>query len=378
MRRAYGKPFGCPTRAISGYSARGRVAGMVVTLALVGCAAGTGGGVLHYHVEEGKEAQRVMWPAPPEVPRYMYAGELTGESNFKSLDDERRKGLQGLFNWVVGLFESQPVEVVLQRPQSGAIDEQRGRIYVTDVSRQGVYVFDQKQGRLLLWEYARGFRRFVAPIGVALGAEGEVLVSDAELGMVVRLDQEGNFVGTIGERLLKRPTGLARDPAQGLVFVADTHAHDIKVFDDAGRLLKVIGHRGEGPGEFNFPTHLAFANGELYVTDTFNNRIQVFSREGDLSRRFGQRGLYVGNLVRPKGVAVDDEGNVYVVESYYDHLLVFNAAGQFLLGIGGTGQVAGKFFLPAGVWIDQHNRVFVADMFNGRVVIFQFLGGTGG
>ena len=104
--------------------------------------------------------------------------------------------------------------------------------------------------------------------------------------------------------------------------------------------------------------------------------MQVFA--GDTlqpARRFGQRGLYLGNLVRPKGVSVDAEGNVYVVESYHDSLLVFSRGGEFLLPIGGTGTATGRFYLPSGVWVDARNRVHVADMFNGRVVLFQFLGG---
>ena len=87
------------------------------------------------------------------------------------------------------------------------------------------------------------------------------------------------------------------------------------------------------------------------------------------------RGLYVGNLVRPKGVAADDEGNIYVIESMHDTLLVFDRQGRLLISIGGTGQDVGRFYLPAGVWVDRHNRVFIADMYNGRVAVFQFLGG---
>ena len=134
---------------------------------------------------------------------------------------------------------------------------------------------------------------------------------------------------------------------------------------------------GSADGEFNYPTHLAWAQGELYVTDTLNNRIQVLGAEGQvLQRKFGERGLQLGQLVRPKGVSVDGEGNVYVVESYYDSLLVFSAQGEFLMPIGGTGTATGRFYLPSGVWVDARNRVHVADMFNGRIVLFQFLGGS--
>jgi DNA-binding beta-propeller fold protein YncE len=103
--------------------------------------------------------------------------------------------------------------------------------------------------------------------------------------------------------------------------------------------------------------------------------VQVLGADGRVQRRLGPRGLYLGNLVRPKGVGVDGEGNVYVIESYYDSLLVFSPRGEFLMPIGGTGTATGRFYLPAGVWVDARNRVHIADMFNGRIVLFQFLGG---
>jgi DNA-binding beta-propeller fold protein YncE len=135
----------------------------------------------------------------------------------------------------------------------------------------------------------------------------------------------------------------------------------------------VIGQRGEGVGEFNFPTFIAFANNSLYVTDTLNSRVQIMTGEGEYQLKFGRRGLYVGDLPRPKGIATDADGRVYVVESYYDHLLVYSNDGQLLLPIGGTGSDVGQFYLPSGVWTDSKNRVYVADMFNGRVVILEYI-----
>ena len=239
-----------------------------------------------------------------------------------------------------------------------------------------MFVFDEKAGELLLWEQADAARRFLAPAGVALGGE-RVFVSDAELGAVFVLDRQGEPRSVIGARQLKRPTGLVRDAASGRLFVADTYAHDIKVFDDRGALVATWGQRGSAAGEFNFPSHLALAGGELYVTDTLNNRVQVLrSSDGAFVRQFGTRGLTLGQMVRPKGVGVDAEGNVYVVESLYDSLLVYSPRGEFLMPIGGTGKATGRFYLPSGVWVDGKNRVHIADMFNGRVVLFQFLGGS--
>lgn len=316
-----------------------------------------------------------VWPAPPEQPRYRYLGELTGEENFRSESVDTRGAAVKVFEWLVGLVGGAVDRVVLQRPQSGMVDAE-GRVYVTDVSRGAVYVFDKLAGRLEVWDMARGSARFQSPIGIAPGARDEILVADAELHSVFRLDKMGNPVGEFGHDVLKRPTGLARDAQRGLIYVADTHAHDIKVFDDDGKLQKVIGQRGEAEGEFNFPTHLAFAAGRLYVTDTLNSRIQIFDADGKAVAKFGERGLYVGNLVRPKGVAVDSESNIYVIESFYDNLLVFDSAGRTLLALGGTGKDSGKFYLPSGVWTDNLDQIYVADMFNGRILVLQFLGGS--
>jgi len=347
----------------------------VLVLLLAGCASvGPIKGRLHYGMDDAPEGQKLMWPAAPEVPRFLYTGTLVGEPNFRD-EGAPQPALERLGRWLVGLDGAGRTPLVLQRPGAVAGDD-NGRLFVSDTSRQAVFVFDAQNGELLLWEQADRSTRFVAPSGIAIGAD-RVYVADAELRAVFALDATGEPRMVIGRGQLARPTGLARDAASGRLYVADTYAHDIKVFDEkSGALVATFGQRGDGAGEFNYPAHLALAGGELYVTDTLNSRIQVLrAADGAFVRHFGARGLYLGNLVRPKGVGVDSEGNVYVIESYYDSLLVFSRDGEFLMPIGGTGKSTGRFYLPAGVWVDARNRVHVADMFNGRVVLFQFLGG---
>lgn len=322
-------------------------------------------------VNEGGESK--VWPEEPDIPRYKYIGELIGESNYYTEGEEG--WFTRAFKWLVGLSQEDK-KVVLQRPQTGFVDEERQRIYVTDISRQAIFVFDQNAGELVLWDQAgkENDARFQAPIGIVAGERGEVFVADAELAIVVRLDNNGKPISNFGKGVLKRPTGLARDPQTGRIYVSDTHAHNIKIFDDAGDLVNVIGKRGQDSGELNFPTFIHFFNGELYVTDSMNARVQIFSREGEFVGKFGKRSLNVGDFLRPKGITVDSAGNIYVVESYYDFLLVYNNSGEFLLPVGGTGQGVGQFYLPSGVWSDSMDRIYVADMFNGRVVILQYLG----
>jgi len=355
---------------------------VLLAMLMSGCATKQTPAVLDFGVGINASAKQQTWPPSPSAkddqsedrPRYRYIGQLTGEDNFRR-PEETGMSLGRAFRWLVGFLIGEAKPVILQRPQSGVVDP-FGRILITDTSRQAVFVFDQQEGRLDLWEIANGLTHFVSPAGIVPGMAGETYVADAELGFVARLDRQGKSLGMIGNGELKRPVGLAFDTATRQLYVSDTRAHVIKVFDFGGRLLRTLGQRGEGQGELNYPTYIALSKGELYVTDTMNARVQVLDAEtGKMKQIIGSRGMNVGNMVRPKGVSVDSEGNVYVVESYYDHLLVYNKHGEFLMPIGGTGKDIGKFYLPSGVWIDSSNRVFVADMFNGRVSLFQFLGG---
>ncbi|MDP3671306.1 MAG: 6-bladed beta-propeller [Telluria sp.] len=349
---------------------RRALAGLLLALLLAGCAQPRQ--VMRADPELRAGAAAQLWPAAPETPRYRYVGQLLGEDNFGPEHGDTGGAGTRLLHWLVGLGSERQDKVTLKRPQSGTVDAQ-GRVYVTDVSNHAVFVFDQPGAKLLVWNMAQERRAFVTPVGIAIGAGGQVLVADAELGQVFRLDRDGKPLGAFGQGILVRPAGLARDAARGRIYVADTHAHDVKVFDDAGALLEVIGRRGEGEGELNFPTHLSFGDERLYVADSMNARVVMFDAQGKPAGTLGRRGLYIGNLTRPKGVALGPEGTVYVVESMHDSLLVFNREGQFLMPIGGTGRQVGQFYLPAGAWTDPQGRVYVADMFNGRVVMFQFM-----
>lgn len=346
------------------YSTIGLCLIIAFALVLTGCAQSPT--VMNY----GAVSETYRWPQEPEIPRYRFVGELTGEQNFKQ---EKASLGSKILGWLVGLTSRKHRPTILKRPQNGYVDEQ-GRIYITDVSRGAVYVFDEPQGKLSVWENADNNIPFDTPIGITTDSKGRILVADAELGLVSRLDSTGNPIDVIGKGDLVRPTGLAVDRQRNRIYVSDTQAHMIKIFNDAGNLMDSFGGHGEAKGLFNAPTYLTFVDDQLYVTDTLNSRIQVFTATGDFIKSIGKRGLYVGDLPRPKGVAVDNDNNIYVVESYYDHLLVFNDEGEFLMPIGGTGSGIGEFYLPAGVWTDDRNRVYVADAFNGRVVIFQYLG----
>jgi len=151
--------------------------------------------------------------ASSDTPRYRYLGELVGEPNFLQ-GTTSKSTLTTVFNWIVGLFESY-TPVMLQRPQHGTVSDS-GRIYVVDTGRNAVVGFDpnppaeddskNKEGHMLIWEMADKNTRFAGPVAVAMVWNGEIAVSDAILGVVVRLNNKGEPIGHLGAGQIKRPT----------------------------------------------------------------------------------------------------------------------------------------------------------------------------
>lgn len=361
----------------------------VIVALLSGCATDQGvRGRLKYDTRQVGPRDMTLIPHPPDIPRYRYLGELVGESNFEDISDKSLNSTINILKWLAGVSERK-TPILMQRPHHGTVGD-NGRVYVVDAGRNAVIVFDQKaplapdeevsergEGQMLIWEFADARNRFQGPVAIATVWNGDIAVSDAILGVVARLNKKGEPVGMLGADNLQRPTGLAFDPVRGLLFVADRLDNSIKVFDATGKIVNTFGSAGDGPGELNAPTHLAFSGGRLYVSDTLNSRVQIFDGDGRWIRQFGQRGVFVGNMTRPKGVAVGEGGIIYVVESFFAHLLAYNEQDEFMLGISSSGLKGGEFLLPSGVWADKSGRVFVADMFNARVVVFQYLGGDG-
>ena len=319
------------------------------------------------------QLDKTVWPMPPEIPRYEFIGFLTGDTNFV-LDKKSQSFVSKSLDWIKEFVAGKSAPKQLYRPQGVFFDEASNRLFVSDVGRKAIFVFDLANKHLQVWEQADELTQFASPIGIAVTGKNEVLVSDSKLGFVSRLDNEGKSIGIIGKDVLQRPTGLAVDARTQNIYVADAALHQIIVFDAKGKKISSIGGQKSGKlGHFNAPTYLVIDQDKLIVSDTLNARVQIFNLQGKWLGSFGRRGIRVGDTPRPKGVAVDTQHNIYVVESYYNHLLVFNAQGQALMAIGGRGKGIGQFDMPTGVWVDKRNRVFVADMFNSRVSVFHFL-----
>lgn len=309
----------------------------------------------------------MVWPEPPAQPRIAFV------KAFSSAED---LGIgKSFLEWLTELFAGRR-DARLVRPM--AVVAEGGVLYVADPGVRGVHRFDQAGGR-----YAQlrldGNKALPSPVGLARGPGGKVYVTDSALAGVFAIGPESEAAAPVAlQHPLRQPTGIAFDPAAGRLYVADTQAHQVLVFNPDGTLHASLGGRGEGDGEFNYPTLLwRDARGRLYVTDSMNFRVQIFDAEGRFLAKFGRQGDAGGDMARQKGIATDHYGHIYVVDALFHALQVFDDSGRLLLSVGGLGHGPGEFWLPTGLFIGEGDTLYIADSYNKRVQVLRYVGGEG-
>jgi len=304
-----------------------------------------------------------VWPVPPDPPRIAYLHQIRMPAD---------GGVRESFGArLAAVFTGREAPPEIREP-IGLYADTDGWLLVADAGLQVVHIFNLKKAT-----YAQAFElpggRLASPVGVALDPErGWVFVADSIHNQIFVFGTGGHYVGRFGAGLL-RVSGLVWDRERHRLIAADTGHHRVVVYDAEGRQTGAFGARGDGAGQFNFPTHLALApDGTLYVTDALNFRVQVFDPDFHALRQVGHLGAVVGSFSKPKGVAVDSGGRLYVVDGIYDVVQLFDAEGRLLMFFGGSGSQPGQFWLPAGIAVAGRD-IFVADTRNRRVQIFRLL-----
>lgn len=313
----------------------------------------------------------IVWPRPPDSPRIRYIGELVGEA---SLGRAPSGG-----EVLRAVFEGPREPVRFVSPTSVAAAGER--VYVADPSHPSgalVHVLDLDTRSYAQIREAGG-APLRMPIDVAV-SDGLLAIADALRAAVFILDAQGRTLRTIGEGRFNRPGSLAW--VRGELWVLDSGAHTVFVFDAAGAQRAQFGGRGLDVGKFNFPAGIAGRGGPSTTTapsicaavaDSMNFRVQLLGPDGGAVNGFGRKGDAAGDFALPRDVAFDSDGHVYVLDNQFENIQVFDAAGQLLLAFGGEGAAAGQFNLPSGIWIDRSDRIWVADTYNRRVQAFQYL-----
>jgi hypothetical protein len=121
-------------------------------------------------------------------------------------------------------------------------------------------------------------------------------------------------------------TGLDVLP-DGTVYVVDSKDSRVKVFDAAGRFVRVFGRQGQGPGEMNQPTGILISPAnEVLVEDVLNRRLAVFALDGTFrrhistARALGITGIQMDGrgLIVARSMGLGEGGQVALEVKTYD------------------------------------------------------------
>ncbi|MGO8687251.1 MAG: NHL repeat-containing protein [Candidatus Dormibacteria bacterium] len=239
------------------------------------------------------------------------------------------------------------------------------------------------------------------PTAVAVDAAGDLYIADADNNVVEKVTPSGLLsvvAGTakvglpaprpaIGSQL-DEPGGVAVG-ADGNLYITDADRSVVEQVTPSGTLSVAAGSGRFGqptPGpatssDLDFPSAVAVdAVGDLYIADTANDVVERVSRSGTLSvvAGTGDPGKPTpgpatsSELGHPSGVAVDAAGNVYIADSGNDVIEKVTPSGTLSV-VAGTGDpgkptpgpaTGSDLSDPLGVAVDAAGHVYIADTGN--------------
>lgn len=179
----------------------------------------------------------------------------------------------------------------------------------------------------------------VDPHGIAVDADGNLIIADQLGSQVLRFTPQGEFLGALGGGKGSEP-GQFTEPRiivsddRGRIYISDSKGDRprIQVFNRKGEFERIFAEKGMKPGMILRSHGMAFdPQHRLFMTDVDNMRVSVYDQEGSHLADWGREGLNPGEFNAPHGLAVDKNSDVFVT-GYYGPTQKFNSEGDFLFG----------------------------------------------
>ena len=236
--------------------------------------------------------------------------------------------------------------------------------------------------------------RLQAPAAVAYDREGNLYIADERAHRIRRVTPAGLITTVAGngkaaysgdggpadKASLNTPRGLAFD-ANGLLYVADSGNHAIRLISPSGAIASAAGNgfsgfRGDGgpatAAQLNAPSAVAVDpnSGVVFIADTGNHRIRRISRAGLMATAAGTgvagmafegSAAVFAQLNEPRGVAIDATGNIYIADTGNNRIRRIDLTGLL------TTIADASFTAPRGVAVALDGSVYVADTGKNRI-----------
>ncbi|HEY3861516.1 MAG TPA: 6-bladed beta-propeller [Verrucomicrobiae bacterium] len=122
--------------------------------------------------------------------------------------------------------------------------------------------------------------------------------------------------------------------------------------------VEIIGSRGAGVGELNKPRSVALdARDNLYVID-MTGRVQKFSPEGKFLMDWQMPQITKG---KPKGMCRDKAGEIVLVEPHYSRVNFFSEEGKLAAQFGDKGTNFGQLGMPRAAVSNSKGQLYICE-----------------
>lgn len=263
------------------------------------------------------------------------------------------------------------------RDPDGVAFDKAGNIYVADTGRHRIDVFDGSGDFKLSFGSAKvknkGSRlkkdQMLLPLGVAVADNGDIYVTEQDKSRVSVWSSTGKYKRQI---FTDRPNKVYI--IGGKLYV--TTPTSVQVMTLKGKILRKVGTKGRGPGQFNYPNGLVVdKKGNMFVNDTQNTRMQIFNKKGRVVGVIGAPPKNLNDSTRdfglPSGLAMDDQNRVYILDTFQHSIRVYTYDGEELGSYGTQGAEDGRFNYPAAIAYAGGDVFAVADKWNDRVQVIR-------
>ena len=197
------------------------------------------------------------------------------------------------------------------------------------------------------------------PYGVSM-FDGKIYVADSRAPGLAIFDLKARKFSVIsgaGSGRMQRPINVTID-TDGTKYVTDSGRNQILVFSRSDTFITAYGEKDGFK-----PIDSAIVGDRLYVVDIGHHVVKVLDkRTGKLQFKFGRGGgAGAPELHQPTNLAIGLDGDVYVVETGNFRVSRFTPEGKFVRHYGEAGQAPGQFARPKGIAIDRAGRIYVGD-----------------
>jgi len=271
-------------------------------------------------------------------------------------DIDRQKSLPAIFMEKGGFG----IRKGMFKEPRGMANDKDGNLYIADFRNFRIQKFDPEGKFLTMWgEEGSETSQFNDLCDVTIDSKGNVYVADTFNSRIQKFSSNGRFLKSW--KGVDRPRGIFAGP-DNLIYVANTSANNIIIFDEEGQVKRQFGRHGKGMNELDQPIGITVHSDKIYVADSRNKRIQIFKLNGQYVNHIAVPG-WVGNVFVEPYVAILKNGDIAATDPTSHSVYRFNPGGKLIKEL----SLTNRFQHPMGIVCTEQGKVYVVDSHHHKV-----------